>query len=358
MDEFQVGLVVAEHPHAPMHLNTLRVLDEVTGIHICALAGDDLEALQRAGGAKVLSTTTSLEALLSQRELDALVVAVPNDLCPPILSKAVAAGKPVLFEKPGATSAAALRAVAGEASRAGVTLGAILPWRYHPISQEVSQLVRGGALGKIMTVEARMVTSQVRYRDPSHWLFSKERAGSGILSWLGVHWLDLLGFLIGQRVTSVAALAGQLNPEGVAVEDTACLALRYEQGTLGTLHAGYLLPGSRSGYSGASYDNYLAVRGYDGWITWPGGAPPAYSLYSVAPQWAAAGRQERRFELPLLDAYSGVYGAAFVRDFLVASRAGQPAPCPVEDAVHALEVVEAAVESAATGRTVTIGIRR
>jgi predicted dehydrogenase len=351
---FEVAFVVANHPHTNGHLNTLRLLDDVAAIHLCTLGEDNLAALAATGGAKVRSTTSNLDDLLARSEIDAAVVSVPNHLCPDVLMRVVAAGKPVLFEKPGALTAARLREVAQAARARGVTAGAILPWRYHPISRQVRQLIQEGALGRIMAVEARMVTSQVRYRNPQHWLFGKETAGSGILSWLGVHWLDLLCFLLGERVTTVAALTGNANPEPIEVEDTACLALQYQRGTLGTLHAGYLLPGSKSGYSGASYDNYIAIRGYDGWITWPQTASPGYTLFSAAPAWAAAGKQERHFDLPPSEAYAGAHGLEFVHDFLHAARAGQPAPCPIEDAVHVLEVVEAALESAVSGRTLRV----
>ncbi|HEX2036412.1 MAG TPA: Gfo/Idh/MocA family oxidoreductase [Chloroflexota bacterium] len=351
---FEVGLVVAGHPHTTQHLDTLRSLEVVEGIHLCTLGGDDLEPLTRAAGSKARPAAPDLEALLARPEVDTLLVAVRNDLSVDVLERAVRAGKGALFEKPGATSAASLRAVAGAARARGLTLGAILPWRYHPISREIRDLIQQGALGRLLAVEARMVTSQVRYRRPEHWLFKRQQAGSGILSWLAVHWIDLLGFLCGQRVAAVTALTANRNPEPIEVEDTACLALRYQDGTLGTLHAGYLLPGSASGYAGAAYDNYLAIRGYDGWVSWPHTSPPSYTCFSTAPGWAAAGRQERRFDPPPLQAYGGMHGLHFVRDFLHAARAGRPAPCPIEDAVHALEVVEAALEAAASGRTVTL----
>ncbi|CAA9220618.1 MAG: hypothetical protein AVDCRST_MAG77-443 [uncultured Chloroflexi bacterium] len=356
---FRVGLVVGEHPHALMHAATLRVLDDVQLVTPCVVADrEDPGAITAALGNKA-AAPVGLDALL-ESDVDALLVAVRNDLCPALLERAVAAGKPALFEKPGAPSAAVLAAVARRARARGVTLGAILPWRYHPISREVRSLIAGGALGRVMSVEARMVTSQVRYRDPAHWLFDPERAGSGILSWLGIHWLDLLSFLLGQRVRRVTALAGALNPERPAVEDTACLALEYDGGALGTLHAGYLLPGSQSGYSGAAYDTHLAVRGYEGWVSWPGADPPRYSLFSVAPGHAAesGAPQERVFALRPSAAYSGEHGEAFVRDFLRAGRAGAPPPCPIEDAVHALEVVDAALRAVTTGVTQTVGSAR
>jgi len=357
---FQVALVAAEHPHTAQHVQTLRLLDEVEGVHLCLPDGADPAPLAATLGAKA-RTVGSLEEVLRRPEVDALLVAVRNDQCPEVLRQAVAAGKPVLFEKPGTTSATELRAVADLARDRGVTLGTVLPWRYHPVGRDLFRLLREGALGKVLAVEARMVTTQVRYRNPQHWLFKQETAGvSGILSWLAIHWLDMLSFLLGQRVARVTALVGNRNPERIEVEDTACVALEYADGTLGTLHAGYLLPltpGSKAGYVGGAYDNALAFRGYDGWVTWPASAGSSYTLFSTAAGHATAAPEERRFELPSWEGYAGQHGGEFVRDFLLAGREHRPAPCPIDDLVHTLDVVEAAVRAAATGQTQTVATR-
>jgi predicted dehydrogenase len=204
-------------------------------------------------------------------------------------------------------------------------------------------------LGRIMTMQARVVTSQVRYRDPSHWLFRRETAGSGILSWLGIHRLDLLTYLTGQRVRRVAALTATLNNEEIDVEDTATLALEYDGGALATFLAGYLLPGARPGYEGTPSDSYLALHGYDGWVTWGQADPPSYTFFSTAEPWLVGQPEERRFELPPSGAYGGAHGLEFMRDSLRACRLGTPAACPIEDAVYALDVIEAALRASATG---------
>jgi predicted dehydrogenase len=302
---FQVGVVVSPHPHTRLHLNTLEALPDIESVHLCGLAGEDVAALA-AAVPKAASTTTDLAALLARPEVDALLVCVRNDLCPAVLGAAVAAGKPALFEKPGALRADDLRAVAEQARARQLTLGAVLQWRGHPIIQEVRQATLAGALGKVMAVEGRMVTSQVRYRDPTHWLFQRATAGSGILSWLGIHYLDALCFLLDDTVTEVTAIVGQQNPEPIEVEDTACLALRFAGGAIGTFHAGYELVGSQAGYVGPSYDTFLALRGTQGYARLPLSDGNAYTLVSEAPGWAAGGRRERRFELPPSTAYGPV----------------------------------------------------
>jgi predicted dehydrogenase len=351
---FQVGVVTSPHPHATGHLKTLDVLRPVEAIHLCTVDGADA-ATFGALSTKVRTTTTDVGDLLARREIDALLVCVRNDLCPAILEAAFGAGKPVIFEKPGALRADDLRSLAYLAKDKQLTTGVMLQWRGHPAIQEVKQAIDGGALGRVMAAEARMVTSQVRYRDPSHWLFGKDTAGSGILSWLACHYLDALCFLLDDRVAEVAALVGQQNPEQIEVEDTACLALRFAGGVLATLHAGYLLAGSASGYSGAAYDTFIGLRGTDGYVRLPLSEKMGYTLASEAPDWAAGGRRERTFELPSTPAYGGRAGEDFLLSFLRAARAGEPFLCPIDAALHVLEIVEAVLKSSATGRLVRVG---
>ena len=286
--------------------------------------------------------------------MDALVVCVCNDLGAQVLQAAVDVGLPAIFEKPGALSADRLRSVAESARNRGVTLGAMMPWRWHPIVQEVREAVRDGALGRVMAVEARQVTTQVRYRDPSHWMFHRDTAGSGILAWLGCHLIDMLCFLLNERIVDVTAMVGNQNPEIIDVEDTACLAFRFRSGTLGTLQAGYLLAKGPGGV-GPSYDRFLALRGTDGWATLDLTSRDGYTLLSAAPGRDAGGMRRRHFNVPQSNAYAGVAGQEFLSAFLTASRLGRPAPSPIEDAVHVLEVIDAALESSATDRAVRIG---
>ena len=349
----EVGMISSPHPHAPMHVKTLETLPEVTAIHLCGVADEDTDALGE-GASKVQSVTTSIDELLARPEVTALVVCTRNDLCPDILNAAVEAGKPVLFEKPGALTAADLRAVADRAHERGLTMGTFFQNRWNPAMRDAVEVCRSGALGRIMAVEARMVTSQVRYRNPGHWLFRKDTAGTGILSWLGCHYLDLLCYFLDDRVVEVAALVGQQNPEQIEVEDTACLALRFSSGVLGTLHAGYHLIGSAAGYSGAAYDTFMGFRGTDGYLRLPR-EMDGFTVHSLAPGWEGKGKQDRVFEPAQSPAYGGVSGEEFLRAFLQASRTGAPGPAPIDAAVHVLEIIEAAIESSDTGRTVRIG---
>ena len=342
-----VGFIFSgQHAHAGGHMVTLDPIDEVESIHLCGIAGGELEE-KAALSSKVKSTTRSVEELLAGPKLDAVLVCVQSDLGAGVMQQCVDAGLPVVFEKPGALTAAELRSVADSARERGLTIGTMFFNRWTPLSQEVRRAVRDGALGRVMTAEARMVTSQVRNRMARWpWMFERATAGSGILGWLGCHFIDRICYLLDDRVVEVTAMVGTQNPEDIDVEDTALLVMKFGSGVLGTLHAGYHLPG---GGASLGNDTFLAIRGVDGYVRIDPTLGEQYTLYSIAPGWAAGGLRERKFVYPEVSAYRDI-----TVDSLRASRTGAPAPAPIEAMVHVLEVIEAALESSETGRAVRI----
>lgn len=352
--QYVIGYISSPHPHADLHLKTLDLIPEVKGVRFCGIDGQEPRRFATETP-KVISTTDGLDDLLEQSDIDALVVCVRNDLCPAILDAALNVGIPTLFEKPGAVNASDLNRIAEIAQATDVTFGAMYQKRGDPIVKEAREVIEKGALGTVIAAEARIVTSQVRFRDPDHWLFSKETAGSGILSWLGCHYIDLLCFLMDDKISEVTAIVGKQNPEPIEVEDTACLVFRFEGGAIGSLTAGYHLSNSPLGYSGASYDTFLALRGTDGHLTMPlPNGRSGYCLLSSAPGWPSGSNGERLFHPLETPAYGGKAGEEFVLDFLMAARNRTPAPAPIEAAVHVLNVIEAAIESSAFGRLVKV----
>ena len=359
---FEVG-VVSSHGHESGHIQVWDVLPEVDAIHVCTIAADaDLDAIA-ALSAKTVSKTKDLAELLSTPGLDAVAVCVRPDLGPDVLRAAVSAGVPAIFDKPASNSAAEMRSVADMASEKGVTVGAMFQWRRSAPIVEARRMLKEGAFGDLWAVESRVLTSQLRYRRPHIlWQFKKQYAGAGILSWLGCHNLDMLSYIIDERIVEVTAMTGNLNPEKIDVEDTAFVTFRFASGIMGTLYAGYLMAGPGKNPD----DGFLALRGSQGYAEIYTNTPwtdnrfdgdssgPNLRVWSEAPGWETGGQRELSFAAPESHVYGGIMAERLFREFLEASVEGARAPSPVESSVHLLEVVEAAVESSRTGRVVTI----
>jgi len=184
-------------------------------------------------------------------------------------------------------------------------------------------------------------------RGAERWQFDPDRSGGGILNWLGVHWFDLMRVIIAAEPIEVAALEARLGPDPVPVEDVATVGLRFSNGALGTLRIGYVTPGGD--------EIGMAVHGSGGWARWDVGES-SLTVVSANPAWHTAPR--RRFEVPVAEIGGyGAEGMAHLRAFFAVIR-GEGPPDPLlprlDDARRLLEIVEAAHESARTGRVVRL----
>lgn len=340
------------HPHAALYLETFDALDEVTGI---VLYDPDDAARARAAAAnpKVVAHSADLAAVLAQPEVTHTVVAVPTDQSVATLVAAIQAGKAVFTEKPGARNAAEFAPVLAALEENRVPFVVAYLNRWLPALVQLRELYQGGAIGRLLAIELRVVTTQVRFRRPQHWLFQKEIAGGGILSWLGCHWLDFTRYVTGEELTQVSAQLATTNGEPITVEDTATVTFKLSGGALGSLHAGYLLAAGTPGYAGTSYDLAVYLRGTLGTVAyqrdrdderlvcdttaqpWCDQPPPV-----LAPPEPARG-------------YGGAPGLAFFRAFLQA-RAGDPVPAGPLDTLRILQLLDAIYAAAATGRTMAV----
>ncbi len=378
----KIGFLGVAHPHARPHFRTLELLDEVSGIVAWDEDDEALERLRREDHPKLEPGQPTFDQIMEREDIPIVVSLATNDRNPEWVIRAAKAGKHVLTEKPVSASSADMAPLLDAVRGAGVRLGVYYTWRSHPIVNDLRALIDAGVIGKLLSVEGRMVTSQVRFRDPSHWLFRKRIAGGGILSWLGCHWIDAIRYITRDEVTAVTAMVDTLNEQPIDVEDTAGVIMRMGSGAIATLHAGYLLPISQAGYLSGSYDTYLGFRGLEGNITWyPTEEDRPVVVESTSKVWNATPRRELKYVVAESEAYGGRYGQDFVGRFITSAMgggqsAGSASPDGPEDpddpvspgssevpqapyddgenALRVLRIIEAAYRSSETGRMVSL----
>jgi predicted dehydrogenase len=350
------ALLGLEHPHSLGHLRTLQQLPEVGRILLWDSNAETLERIRSEQGDKVAATFTDLDRLLAEANLSFVLAALRNDLGPDLFGRVLAAGKPLMAEKPIGRTAADTQRVIEVAQRAGTRLAVCYQNRFTSWAQDIRRLVQQGLLGPLISVEMRMITTQVRFRNPQHWLFRNDQAGGGILSWLGCHYIDLMRFLTGDEIVSVAAEVATRSGENIDVEDVAALSLRFRSGAVGALHAGYMLALSGGGYfNRAGYDNYVGINGRLGRIYFTSSAAPQ-QIYveSTHPDWASAPQRTLHYTYAESPAYGGVAGEQFIRAFIHAVQGKGELPTTGEDALQVARVVDGAYESSQTGRRINV----
>jgi predicted dehydrogenase/threonine dehydrogenase-like Zn-dependent dehydrogenase len=177
--------------------------------------------------------TTDVQGLLTSERINCVVIATRHDTHAALACQALAAGKHVFVEKPLAMSVEELEGIGqvyeGLAVRPILMVG--FNRRFAPLVLQMRELLRGvvGPKTMVVTINAGAVPSE-------HWTMQEGEGGGRILG-EGCHFIDLIQYLIG----------GEMMPEvqGAAMNaETATITLRYEDGSLGTLH--YFANGSKS----------------------------------------------------------------------------------------------------------------
>lgn len=178
-------------------------------------------------------------AVLDRRDVEAVIIATPDDTHEEIAVAAAAAGKAILLQKPMARSPAECRRIIAAARNAGVHLQVSFMHRYFEEVIRLRELLETGKLGPVFAVRIRNATPGPQWKD---WFFSRERVGGGVVLQLGVHGIDLCRHVIGEieAVTATLALKRQerVLADGRTVrpdnEDHAFALYRFRGGPLGS----------------------------------------------------------------------------------------------------------------------------
>jgi predicted dehydrogenase len=175
----------------------------------------------------------SLGALLDG--VDAVVVATPNGDLVATASRAVARGKHVLIEKPGARSGAELSAFAKLAEAARVVVRVGYNHRFHPAALKARSILDAVRPDAMMFVRARYGHGgRVGY--DREWRAVPELSGGGELIDQGVHLVDLARWFLGVEFSGVHAELRTLY-WNMPVDDNAFLTLTGDGGEVAHLHA-------------------------------------------------------------------------------------------------------------------------
>lgn len=160
---------------------------------------DDVRlGMGREAGFKVYS---SLEEVLSDEEVEAVLIATPNDTHCDIAIKALEAGKHVVCEKPVMMSTEELDAVLLVAKDTGKVFMVHQNRRWDADFLMIASLYETQPIGEVFQLESRVHGAN---GIPGDWRHMKQHGGGMLLDW-GVHLLDQLLYLIDSPVKKVAA---------------------------------------------------------------------------------------------------------------------------------------------------------
>lgn len=181
----------------------------------------------------------TLNALLKDGGVDALVVSTPNYLHAEQTISALEAGIHVLVEKPMAMNAAEAKAMQKAAEKAGKTLMVAHCWRFDPEAIWLQAQIAAGKIGKIIRTKGCGV--HVNW-GPGGWFTQKKFAGGGAMADMGVHALDTARFLLGDpQPVSVYAKIGTYYGD-YDVDDTGLVIVNWDNGATSYFESGWWQP--------------------------------------------------------------------------------------------------------------------
>jgi predicted dehydrogenase len=179
----------------------------------------------------------SYEAMLDDSSITAIVNTTPNAAHLETTRAAAAAGKHVFLDKPIANSIADARAITAACRAAKVVLALGYQRRRESAFRWIRREIDEGGFGKLVNAEANISRDRLGKIDLSSWRYSAAGMPGGVMLQIGIHYTDVLEYLLGP-VQAVSARAARLVLPGDN-PDVASLLLEHEGGALSTLNASY-----------------------------------------------------------------------------------------------------------------------
>ena len=264
--------------------------------------------------------------LLSDPDVEAVYISLPNGLHVEWTIRALAAGKHVLCEKPLTASPAEAERAFDVADAHGLVLSEAFMWRHHPQTAELVRLVEGGALGRVRLVRAAF---SFRLTDEEDIRLSAGLEGGSLMD-VGCYCVSAIRLLAGEPICVSAEQA--LGPTGVDVAFTGTAVCADE--VLAHFDCGFAMP----------YRAALEVAGEDGV------ALLSDPWHATRPGIVLRRRDEvEHVEIPEADSYR-----LQLENVGAAIRDEAPLLLGRQDAVAQARVLEALYAAAAAGETVEI----
>ncbi len=159
------------------------------------------------------------DEISSNKDIDAVYIALPNNMHAEYTIRAANAGKHVLCEKPMATTVKDSQAMIDACKAAHVKLMIAYRCQYEPTNLRAIQMIRDGSLGTIQAIES----ANGFVEKMGEWRLDKKMAGGGPLLDVGIYSLNACRYLTGEEPEHVEGYCSVIDKDGrfKAVEENA-----------------------------------------------------------------------------------------------------------------------------------------
>jgi predicted dehydrogenase len=189
------------------------------------------------------STVESVDELLEDPTIDVISDCSSNEFHHIFSSKALLNGKHVLCEKPISLTVEDAQKVVDAQNQSGKKLMVDHNQRFTRAHRKAREIIQNEELGKVLSFRTTFGHAGPENwgvnKSNSTWFFKKDRSGLGVAGDLGIHKIDLMHYLLDDKIKQVSAFQGALdkvdeNGDPIEVCDNLVCSLRTEKGRLGT----------------------------------------------------------------------------------------------------------------------------
>lgn len=252
----------------PVHVEALRR----AGVHVAGILGSEPSKSQAAAEALHLPRGyATFQDVLADKTVEVVHITTPNRFHFEQAKAVLHAGKHVLCEKPLAMTSQESAALVELAQTSGLAAGVAYNIRFYPLCHEAAARVRSGSIGRLFHVNGSYTQDWLLYPTDYNWRVSSTEGGKlRAIADIGTHWLDLVQFIVNEKVTSVCADLSTLHPQRfrnkgssetfsqarpttethdavpIDTEDSGCVMLRFANGAQGVLWVSQCTAGKKN----------------------------------------------------------------------------------------------------------------
>jgi len=210
METIKVG-VIGKGFIGPEHAEALRRLGR---IEVSALAGTDQgETRKKADTLGIPKAYGDWKQLVADPEIQAVHICSPNSLHFEMSRAALKEGKHVICEKPLCSTLKEADELVELADKSGLVNAVHFNIRYYPLMRQLKVMREKGELGRIFAVHGSYLQDWLFYETDYNWRLEPELSGeSRAVADIGSHWIDLVEYVTGLRITEVMAEFATFHP--------------------------------------------------------------------------------------------------------------------------------------------------
>lgn len=196
----KVGFAGFAHSHSISMYNYVKTSEE---LQLGGVFESDVQIKELLNEKGIEVTHKSLEALLSEKDIDIIAVGPYFSERGKVIIEALKAGKHVIVDKPVCTRFSEIEEIERLVKEKNLKLGCMLTMRYTALMQGLRDAVQSGKIGEIKSITYGQ-QHPLMYKTRPDWFTEPDKHG-GCINDIAIHGIDVISFATGLRVKNVIA---------------------------------------------------------------------------------------------------------------------------------------------------------